>query len=70
MDCMPRLPSTAERVSSTSSCGVQAAESVGLTFDDLHVPLLVRAAYGDWPLKLIVMLRDPLDRFYRLLTPG
>lgn len=42
---------------------MQVAESVGLSLDDLHVPLLVRAVYGEWPLKLVVLLRDPIDRF-------
>lgn len=34
----------------------------GIGFDDSHLPLLVRALYSTWPLKLIVLLRNPVDR--------
>lgn len=42
---------------------MQVAVEHGLSLDDLHVPLLVRAMYGDFPIKLVVVVRNPIDRF-------
>lgn len=40
----------------------QVIAEAGVDFDEAHLPLLLHAAYGAWPLKLIVLLRNPVDR--------
>lgn len=42
----------------------QVISEAGIAFDEAHVPLLVRAAYGEWPVKLVVLLRNPIDRLW------
>jgi len=45
----------------------QVAEELGLAYDDLHLPLLMSAAYGAQPEhlpKLIVLLRCPIERLH------
>lgn len=55
----------------TDSCfpAAQAADrkvisEAGINFEEAHVPLLVNAAYGEWPVKLVVLLRNPIDRLW------
>lgn len=36
----------------------------GIDYDDAHVPLLLHAAYGEWPVRLIVMLCNPIERLW------
>ncbi len=40
----------------------QEVGRAGLEWDDAHVPTLLRAVYGDYPVKLVVLLRDPVQR--------
>ena len=47
---------------SRSSHAVQVAAKHGLSLDDIHVPLLVRAVYGNFPVKIVALLRNPVDR--------
>jgi hypothetical protein len=46
----------------------EVAKALGVTYDTLHLPLLVEAAYsaeeGAKLPKMIVLLRDPVDRLY------
>ena len=52
-------------VTTMNTCApLQVATSLGLSLDDLHVPLLVRATYGDFPVKLVAVLRHPADRIH------
>ena len=40
----------------------QAVASLGLQFDDVNLPLLLHAVYGNYPVKLVFLLRDPVAR--------
>lgn len=31
-------------------------------WDEAHVPMLLCAVYGDYPVKLVILLRDPVKR--------
>jgi hypothetical protein len=46
------------------TCILQAVSEAGIDYDEAHVPLLLHAAYGDWPFKMIVMLRNPIERLW------
>lgn len=41
----------------------QMAVQAGISYDDMHLPLLLSAAYGARPPKMIVLLRDPVERW-------
>lgn len=43
---------------------LQNVKKAGLSYDEAQLPLLMRAAYGGAPPKLIVMLRHPIDRLH------
>jgi hypothetical protein len=40
------------------------ARSLGVSYDDLHLPALMSAVYGQRKPKMIVMLRDPVERLH------
>jgi hypothetical protein len=42
----------------------QAVSEAGIEHDEAHVPLLLHAAYGEWPVRLIVLLRNPIERLW------
>ena len=43
----------------------QVASDNGVEYDDMHLPLLMAAAYGPERLpKIIVMVRNPTDRLH------
>ena len=50
---MPPLPPTP-----------QVAAGLGVHYDHLHVPLIMSALYGSRPPRLIVLLREPLERLH------
>jgi hypothetical protein len=43
---------------------LQLASSVGKSQGDLVLPLLMRAAYGARPPRLIAVIREPVARFH------
>lgn len=43
----------------------QVAQDAGVDYDEVHLPLLLAAVYGRAHLpKLVVMLRNPIDRLH------
>lgn len=44
--------------------GVQVAVQHGMNYDDQHLPLLMRAVYVDRMPRMVVMVRDPVDRLH------
>jgi hypothetical protein len=46
-------------------CCTQVAQGLGVPYDALHMPLIMSAAYGGtYKPKLIVLIRDPIDRLH------
>ncbi len=43
---------------------LQVARQVGVHYHDLHLPTIMRAAYGKRPPKFIMMVRNPIDRLH------
>jgi hypothetical protein len=43
---------------------LQVARETGVHYDDLHLPVVMRAAYGKRPPKLVMMVRNPIDRLH------
>ncbi|KAG2498747.1 hypothetical protein HYH03_003486 [Edaphochlamys debaryana] len=42
----------------------KAARNMGMPYDDLSLPLIMSAVYGRRPPKLVIMLRNPIERLY------
>lgn len=65
-----RLPTHSRSNSSAAAfdcclpCTLQVVSEAGIDYDEAHVPLLLHAAYGEWPVKMIVMLRNPIERLW------
>jgi hypothetical protein len=58
-----RVPRLLTRAAAAAAVA-QVAQEVGLSHASLSLPLLVRAAYGPTPPKLVVMLREPGARLH------
>lgn len=43
---------------------VQRAHAAGIEYRDMQLPMLLRALYGSRPPRLVVMVRNPVDRMY------
>jgi hypothetical protein len=43
---------------------LQLAASVGKSQGEMVLPLLMRAAYGHRPPRMVAVIRDPISRFH------
>ena len=61
--CTAEKPAESERRACVdSTCYARAAEAY--KGPKLSVPRLLHSVYGEYPLKLIVLLRDPVERLH------
>ncbi|KAJ9510922.1 hypothetical protein QJQ45_027850 [Haematococcus lacustris] len=42
----------------------EVARGLGVAYDTLHLPLIMSAVYGSWQPRMVVLLRNPIDRLY------
>ncbi|KAL6759406.1 P-loop containing nucleoside triphosphate hydrolase protein [Haematococcus lacustris] len=42
----------------------QVARAAGLAYADMQLPMIMRALYGSRPPRLVIMVRDPIERMY------